>query len=118
MSQGRSVRLAVGARRDIAGILDQTVERFGVRQHATYAALLRSAIGLVAENPARLGSKDQSDLIPGMRSFPVGFAAKRRGTSPHLLFYVPDGSAGGGVLVVRVLHQAMDPRAHLPLDAG
>lgn len=118
MSQGRSVRLAVGARRDIAGILDQTVERFGVRQHATYAALLRSAIGLVAENPARPGSRDQSDLVPDMRSFPVGLAAKRRGASPYILFYMPDGSAGGGILVVRVLHQAMDPRGHLASDAG
>jgi plasmid stabilization system protein ParE len=53
-----------------------------------------------------------------MRSFPVGLAAKRSGASPHVLFYVPDGSAGDGILVVRVLHQAMDPRGHFQSDTG
>lgn len=118
MSQGRSVRLATGARRDIAGILDQN--RRAVRREA--ARDLRrpapAAIGPVAEDPARPGSRGQSDLIPHMRSFPVGLAAKRRGASPHILFYVPDGSAGGGILVTRVLHQAMDLRGHFPSDAG
>lgn len=66
----------------------------------------------------RPGSKDQGNLVPGMRSFPVALAAGRRGASPHVLFHVPDDPPGGSILVVRVLHQAMDPRAHLPEDAG
>jgi toxin ParE1/3/4 len=111
-------RLAAGARRDIAAILAQTVDRFGAQQHATYAALLRSALGLVAQDPVRPGSRDRSDLIQHMRSFPVGLAAKRRSASSHVIFYVPDRSGGEGIFVVRVLHQAMDPRAHLPEDAG
>lgn len=118
MSGSRSVRLAAGARRDIAGILEQTAEHFGPRQHATYAALLRSALGLIADDPMRLGSKDWTGLGAGMRSFSVALAAKRRGASPHVIFYVPDGPPGRGILVVRVLHQAMDPMGHFPEDGG
>lgn len=86
---------------------------FGTQQYATYAALIESAIGLAADDPARPGSKDHGDLGPGMRSFPIALAAKRRGASSHVLFYMPDHLTGEGILIVRVLHGSMDPRAHL-----
>lgn len=118
MISGSRFRLAAAADADLDGILDQTLKRFGTKQYEAYAALIESALGLVAEESMRSGSKDRSDLIPEMRSFPVGLAAGRRGASAHVLFYVPDRSAGEGVLVVRILHEAMDPRGHFPGDAG
>ena len=111
MSGAGRYRLAAAARRDIAAILAQILDRFGTRQHRTYAALLNAALGLVASEPARPGSKDRGDLAEGMRSFPVALAAKRRGASAHVLFYVPDRP--DGVLIVRVLHHSMDPRSRL-----
>lgn len=118
MSPGRHFRLSAGADADIDGILDETLRRFGTKQYETYATLIQTALGLVADEPMRPGSKDWNDLRAGLRSFPVTLAAKRRGASPHILFYVPDDSADGDVLVVRVLHQAMDPLGHIPDDPG
>lgn len=111
MSGGGRYRLSAAARRDTADILAQTVDRFGTRQHETYAALLKTALDLVANEPTRTGSKDRSDLADGMRSFPVALAAKRRGASAHVLFYVPDRPER--ILIVRVLHHSMDPRSQL-----
>jgi toxin ParE1/3/4 len=108
---GSTYRLSAAARRDVAAILAQTVERFGTRQHKTYVALLNAALGLVAQEPARPGSKDRSDLAQEMRSFPVALAANRRGASAHVLFYVPDRPEG--ILVLRVLHRSMDPQSQL-----
>lgn len=118
MRSGGRFRLSAAADADIDGILDETLRRFGTKQYGTYAALIQSALSLVAGDPLRPGSKDWSDLKAGMRSFPVALAARRRGASPHLLFYVPDAPAGTGILVVRVLHQAMDPRGHIAGDTG
>lgn len=118
MSGGNRYRLGAAAARDIAAILEQTEMQFGLRQHDAYEALLGSAIRLIAADPARSGSKDRGDLKPDMRSFRVALAARRRSAAAHVLFYVPDRTVGGGILVVRVLHHAMDPRAHLPGDAG
>jgi toxin ParE1/3/4 len=118
LSGGGRFRLSAGADADVESILDETLRRFGTTQYETYAALIEAAFQLVADEPTRPGSKNQGDLMPEMRSFPVSLAARRRGASAHVLFYVPDRSVGGGIFVVRVLHQAMDPRAHLPEDAG
>lgn len=111
MSGGGYYRLSTIARRDLAAILAQTVDRFGTRQHQTYAALLSAALSLVADEPVRPGSKDRSDLATGMRSFPVASAALRRSASTHVLYYVPDRP--GGILIVRVLHHSMDPASQL-----
>ncbi len=83
------------------------------RQYESYAALIEPAIGLVAQEPARPNPKDRSDLGPGMRSFAVAIAAKRRGASAHILSYVPDHLTREGILIVRVLHRSMEPRVQL-----
>lgn len=118
MRSGGRFRLSAGADADVDGILDETLRRFGTKQYQTYAAVIASALQLIADEPMRRGSKDHGDLITDMRGFPVALATRRRGASPRVVFYVPDDLPGGGILIVRVLHQAMDPRAHLPGDTG
>jgi toxin ParE1/3/4 len=111
---GRSLyRLTPAARDDVAEILAQTEASFGIRQHNTYAALLNSAMELAAREPARLGSKDRSDLDDGLRSFPVALAARRRKAAAHVLYYRTANPASEGIEIVRVLHQSMDAQAHL-----
>ena len=114
MRPGAGFRLSAGADADMDRILDETLRRFGTKQVQIYAALIESAFQFVADEPARPGSRDQGNLMPELRSFPVALVAKRRGASAHVVFYVPDGTTGGGILIVRVLHQAMDPMGHLP----
>jgi plasmid stabilization system protein ParE len=113
LTAGGRFRLAAAADADIEDILLRTVRWFGTQQHAIYSALIESAINLVANDPARPGSKDLGAFRAGMRSFPVALAAKRRGASAHVLFYMPDDLIGEGILIVRVLHRSMDPRIHL-----
>jgi plasmid stabilization system protein ParE len=83
------------------------------RQHDAYTGLIASALDLVAREPARLGSKDRGDLESGVRSFPLASAAKRTRAAAHVLYYRLAGPGGEGIEILRVLHQAMDPRSHL-----
>lgn len=94
-------------------MLAQTEAQFGIRQHDTYAALLTSAMELVAREPARLGSKDRSDLDDELRSFPVALAARRRKAAAHVLYYRPARPIPDGIEILRVLHHSMDAEARL-----
>jgi toxin ParE1/3/4 len=105
-------RLTRAAAEDIAGILRHTLQRFGLRQHRAYERLLVRAAVMIAEQPFRPASRDRGDLLPGLRSFHLGHAARRRGATAHLLLYRVDRSEPR-VLILRVLHEAMDPARHL-----
>jgi toxin ParE1/3/4 len=72
---------------DLDRILTESARRFGAAQCERYTALIRAAILKVAALPERLGSRDWSDLEPGLRSYPVALAARRRGAAVHILFY-------------------------------
>ena len=109
-------RLSDAADRDVDGILWETVRRFGPGQRQRYAGLINAAMGLVAEAPERPGSRPREEFGPGVRSFHIERAAQRRGAAAHVLFYrieqqYADGSAD--ILVLRVLHERMDPTRHI-----
>jgi len=108
-------RLTEAADRDIAGILAESGRSFGPRQRETYACLIKEAIERLAEEPERLGSRLREDLWPGVRSFHVEIAARRRGAASHIVYYArgPMADGGDGVVVLRVLHERMDPVLHL-----
>jgi toxin ParE1/3/4 len=105
---------------DLVGILGYSTSRFGAQQRNRYAELIDKAAAMLADDPARPGSRSRDDLAPGVRSFPVERAARRRGAATHVLFYIverhdPDG--GADILVLRVLHERMDPTRHLDPDS-
>jgi toxin ParE1/3/4 len=109
-------RLSDAADLDVDRILWETVRRFGPRQRRRYAELISTAIGLGAEAPERPGSRPRDELEPGIRSFHIERAAPRRGAAAHVLFYrveqqYTDGTAD--ILILRVLHERMDPTRHL-----
>ncbi len=108
-------RLTPAAAQDVADILRDTARVFGPLQRARYAALLDRAVELVVETPERPGSRRRDDLGPGIRSFQVELAARRRGAASHILYYmltrVEDGS--DGIVIARVLHKSMEPARHL-----
>jgi len=100
---------------DIAAILSETAVTFGPRQLAAYAAIIDRGVTMVAEDPHRPGSIDRSEIRPNVRLFHLELAAERRGAAAHCLYYtigrLSDGSEG--VIILRVLHQHMEPHRNL-----
>lgn len=104
------VRFTDLAQQDVRDILRQTSERFGPGQTRVYAALLDHAQSLLAANPFRPGSLDRSALWPGIRLFHLELAAAKTGAASHCLYYQANADE---VIVLRVLHQRMEPATHL-----
>ncbi len=92
-------RLTPAARRDLSSIWDFTQERWDVRQAESYVTEIREAIERVAEDPGR--GRPCDEIREGYRRYSIG---------SHSLFYV---ESAGGVDVIRILHQRMDPTRHL-----
>jgi toxin ParE1/3/4 len=84
-------------------------------QRRRYAELIERAIRMVAENPERPGSRQRDDLATGVRSLHVELAARRRGAAAHVLYYLRGRLDDGrdGVIIIRVLHDRMEPLRHL-----
>jgi toxin ParE1/3/4 len=108
-------RLTEIAGQDVEGILIYTGREFGPRQRDRYERLLEAAARMVGENPLRPGSRMRDDLGRGLRSFHIERAARRRGAAAHILYYVRGklGDGRDGVVIVRVLHEAMEPARYI-----
>ena len=87
------------AERDLEGIIDYTVQEWGVSQANTYLDGLETRAQLLAENPD-LGTARET-LAEGLLSFPY---------ESHILYYKKQAH---GIVIVRVLHQHIDPLKHL-----
>lgn len=114
----RTLRLTEAARNDIAAILRASAEAFGSRARERYAALVATGLADLRRDPAALGSADRSELGTGIRTYHLRHCRKRAGVdgtvvgSPrHLIAYRIDGP--DRVVVVRVLHDAMELAAHV-----
>lgn len=105
-------RLTEAAAEDIEQILIESARLFGPVQRDRYASILEKAVEMVADRPDRVGSRDRGDLARGLRSFHLELAAGRLGAASHIIFYMPSGR-GDGVIVVRALHESMDPGRHI-----
>ena len=92
-------RLTPAARRDLSSIWDFTQERWDAGQAEKYVTEIRAAIERVAEDPCR--GRDCGEIRPGYRRYRIG---------SHVVYYL---ESADGVDVIRVLHQRMDPPAHL-----
>ena len=88
-----------GARDDLSEIWDLTEERWNAAQAETYVLELHAAAERVAEDPAR--GRPADEVRTGYRRYGIG---------SHLLFYIVREDA---VVIVRILHQRMDPTRHL-----
>jgi toxin ParE1/3/4 len=112
-------RLSNAADLDVDRILLETARRFGPQQRLQYALLIMAAMDLVGHVPERPGSRARDDLAPGVRSFHVERAARRQGAAAHVLFYIVEhkqADGGADVIILRVLHDRMDPARHIDLD--
>lgn len=106
----RGYRLDAQADVDLADILAWSGRRFGIAQRDRYAELIAEALRRITANPSRPGSTDRSDLLPGLRAYPLWLVARRRSASRHIVFYRAEHDF---ILVVRILHDAMEVERHL-----
>lgn len=87
------------AERDLESIIDYTAQEWGAPQANTYLDVLESRAQLLAENPD-LGTTRET-VFEGLLSFPY---------ESHILYYKKHAR---GIVIVRILHQHMDPVKHL-----
>ncbi len=87
------------AAKDVEGILTYSVINFGLAQTEHYFEELKECIELLAENP-NIGYGAE-DILPEYLRFPY---------ESHVIFYKRLSSS---ILVVRILHERMDPKLHI-----
>lgn len=107
-------RVTDAAKQDFKAILKETGERFGPRQREIYKGLIAVAVKMVAEDPGRGGSWDRGGIVPGLRALHLETAAGRRGAAAHTLYYAVDSLSGGSrVVILRLLHEGMEPNLRI-----
>ena len=92
------VRLTPKAVADLDGIADYTRREHGNRQCAAYLDDLQDRFARLRELPVLERACDHVRR---------GLCSQKQGR--HVIFYLHDGP---GVLIVRVLHERMDPERH------
>ena len=105
-------RLTKLATADIDAILRQTDRNFGARQFEIYVGIIDDGVALIASDPLRPSSQDRSQIRPGVRSFHLERVRNRRRSATQI-YYTISATGEGEVVVLRVLHEAMEPKRRL-----
>jgi toxin ParE1/3/4 len=92
-------RLSPRAQRDLEGLFDYTVERWGLPQAMRYLDLVEAACARLAEAPQQAQGCDH--IRPGYR---------RRSVEQHVIYFQ---TTRHGIAIIRVLHQRMDAARQL-----
>ena len=95
-------RFSLSAEGDLEGILAYSIDEWGIEQTAPYRDQLLGCCQLIAQQTMLGRSCD--DIRPGYLRIQAG---------RHVLFFKRDA---GGVRIVRILHDRMDPFRHLEDD--
>jgi toxin ParE1/3/4 len=113
------IRLSQPARADVERILAVSAERWGSDGQRRYIDLLTTAMRKLIAEPQGPGTRDRSELLPGIRSFHIRHARtsdpRARVRHPvHILYYrIVEPNL---IEVVRVLHDRMEPGRHMIVD--
>jgi toxin ParE1/3/4 len=97
-----SYRLSASADRDLDGIYDYGLRRFGLEQTERYAQELTSIFQILADNPGIGRLEDK--FSPPARRFEHG---------SHIILYDTHESH---IVIVRVLHKAADVNIHVDIE--
>lgn len=93
----RDYKLTEAAKKDLRKISAYTKKTWGMEQEKLYREIIRTALRNIAKSP-EIGQK-REELAEGLRSFPVG---------SHIAYYIEKINQ---MMVVRILHPAMDKEA-------
>lgn len=107
-----TIRLAAAAEKDFREILRWTVENFGRGQARTYARTLSNALHDLALGPSIMGTRPREDIGLGIHTLHV--ARKGRKGRHFVVFRVAPSRSEQVIDVLRLLHDSMDLRRHLP----
>ncbi|MFT3756221.1 MAG: type II toxin-antitoxin system RelE/ParE family toxin [Pseudoxanthomonas sp.] len=94
-----TIHLSRLARADLDDIRNYTLGTWGRAQWLVYYRRLVAAFEMISDNPD--AGRDRSLFVPGMRSL---------NCEKHVIFYQSLEVAGGGPVILRVVHQ----RRYLP----
>lgn len=111
-----SFRLTEAASDDIERILQDTLELFGPKQFQVYAQLIDAALNRIGRDPDGLGTFRRADIAPGVWSFRLDTVARRRGAASHSVYYLPPAGEQADVVILRLLHDRMEPRRQIMRD--
>jgi toxin ParE1/3/4 len=106
-------RISRPARADLERILEISLERWGDDGQVRYRALLEAALHAIASDPEGPVTRDRGLLGAGLRSLHVRHARRAPGVHDpvHIIYY--RWTRTTSIEVVRILHERMDPAAHL-----
>jgi toxin ParE1/3/4 len=106
------VILTDSALADLDNILETTLDEFGTAQLRRYTSQIQSAIQELEETGGRAALlKSRPDIRPGIATYPIAREGK---ASPHLFYLqLADDIKEPVVVIIRILHQRMDPGFHL-----
>lgn len=107
----RRLRFAARADADIDDVLTESLTRWGEAAHVRYAALLAAAFQRIATTPLAPTTRAHDTLAAGVRSFPLRVLRGHGVRAPvHVVYYRVSADF---IDVLRVLHERMEPAAHL-----
>ena len=86
---------------DLANIFRYTIDVWGERQAYRYQEHLDNGLAAITENPTLILSKDAQRYFPDARSLKV---------EKHYIYYIVEDEQ---IIVLRILHQSMNPELHL-----
>jgi toxin ParE1/3/4 len=103
------LRLGLIAERDLIKIVGWTAENFGAQQARVYRRTLLLAIRALGAGPDPPGSRARDDIVRGLRALHIARAGRR---GRHFLIYRVVGERE--IEIIRILHDSMDFRRHVP----
>lgn len=103
------IRLSADAENDFVRIIEYSIDAFGERQTDLYRGLIFDALSALAAGPDVAGSIGRDDIRSGLRSLHITRQGRR---GRHFIVYraAPDNV----IVVLRILHDAMDLARHIP----
>jgi toxin ParE1/3/4 len=104
-----TVRLTATAESDFQNIIAWTLKEFGDLQARNYADTLSAALVELTAGPTKVGARQRSELGKGLFTLHV---ARGRRNGRHFVLFRVKGQLQ--IEVLRLLHDAMDLKLHLP----
>jgi toxin ParE1/3/4 len=104
-----TVRLTATAESDFQNIIAWTLKEFGDLQARNYADTLTAALVALSAGPTKVGARQQSELGKGLFTF---YVARGGRNGRHFVLFRVKGQLQ--IEVLRLLHDAMDLKLHLP----
>ena len=102
--------LSDAAERDYRDILAWTAMTFDAAQADRCNDALRTTLARLGKGPRAPGVLSHEELAPGLRAIRVKIG-RRKGR--HIVFFTVAESARE-IIILRILHDAMDPGRHIP----